>query len=239
MERTVKVADLLAVGTRDPQTGGLVRDAAILGSIAADIAGNLMVTWQDARFSGGARDAVAFARSTDAGATWTKPAAINGSLAVAAFAPVVTARADGTIGIVYYDFRDDTPVTTTLLTDVWLARSIDAGLTWTETRIAGPFDLDFAPRTDGGLFLGDYEALGATATRFVTLFAVANADAANRTDIDAPTTALLAREAAASARAPLVAVTDADVSPALRREASGALLHALGSRWPGWKPPRP
>ena len=233
----IKVADLLAVGTRDPQTGAIVRDAAILGEIAADPAGNLMVVWQDARFSNGARDAVAFSRSTDGGLSWSSPQSINGAPGVAAFVPVVAARADGVIGVIYYDFRDDTADATTLLTDLWLARSADAGRTWTEVRLAGPFDLTIAPLTDGGFFLGDYQALSATSSRFVTLFAAANADLANRTDIYSAPSSLLTREAEAHVLPRAATATDVNITPALRQQASDALLRSLQSRWPGWHRP--
>ena len=233
----IKVADLIAVGTKDPRTGAIVRDASILGEIAADPAGNLMVVWQDARFSNGARDAVAFSRSTDGGFTWSTPQAINGAPGAAAFVPVVAARADGVIGVMYYDFRDDTADATTLLTDLWLARSADAGRTWSEVRLAGPFDLTIAPLTDGGFFLGDYQALSATASRFVTLFAGTNPDLANRTDIFTAPVELLARETQAQALPRDPNLTDAAVTPALRQQASDALLRSLQSRWPGWRRP--
>ncbi len=153
-----------------------MRDVAILGEIAADPAGNLVVVWQDARFSSGVRDGVAISRSTDGGISWSAPRAINGAPGAAAFVPIVAARADGVIGVTYYHFRDDTADASTLLTDLWLARSADAGAAWTEARLAGPFDLTTAPLTEGGYFLGDYQALAATASRFVTLFATTNAD---------------------------------------------------------------
>lgn len=235
----IKIADLLAIGTKDPQTGARVRDAAILGEIASDPAGNLAVVWQDARFSGGARDAIAVSRSTDGGLSWSAPQAINGAPGVAAFEPIVSARADGVIGVMYFDFRDDTPDPATLLTDLWLARSADAGRTWTEVRLAGPFDLAVAPVTEAGYFLGDYQALTATASRFVSLFAAPNADLANRTDIYAAPAALLAREAAASVMPRAPSAPDGGVTPALRRQAGDALLRALQSRRPGWHRPEP
>ena len=235
----IKIADLLAVGTADPQTGARVRDAAILGEIASDPAGNLIVVWQDARFSGGVRDAVAISRSTDGGLSWSAPQAINGAPGVAAFEPIVAARADGVIGVMYYDFRDDTSSAATLLTDLWLARSADAGRTWTEVRLAGPFDLAVAPITEAGYFLGDYQALTSAASRFISLFAATNADLANRTDIYAAPAALLAREAAASVMPRLPPTPAAGVTPALRQQASDALLRALQSRRPGWRRPEP
>lgn len=230
-----RVADLLSVGTRDPQTGGNVRDAGILAEIASDATGKLVVTWQDARFSNGARDAIAFSRSTDAGLTWSTPVAINGSNGAAAFDPVVAIRGDGAIAIAYYDLRDDTADATTLLTGFWLARSTDQGRTWTETRLAGPFDLNLAPRTDAGLFLGDYEALVAGPSRFVTLFAATNDDPANPTDIVASNAlaTLAVRDAAAGARLPDES-TATVVDDRLRAQASDALGRALATRRPGW-----
>ncbi len=145
------------------------------------------------------------------------------------------------IGVRYYDFRDDASDPTTLLTDLWLARSADAGLTWTETRLAGPFDLTTAPLTEGGYFLGDYEALTATASRFVTLFSTTSAtsppDLANRTDIYTAPAVLLAREAEARVLPRAAEVTDASVTAFLRQQASDALLRSLRSRWPGWRRP--
>ncbi len=222
-----KVADLLSVGTRDPKTGAAVRDAGILAELAVDGAGTLVVVWQDARFSGGARDAVALSRSSDGGATWSAPVAINGSPSAAAFDPFVTVRADGVVGVIYDDFRDDASNGATLPTDGWLARSSDGGQTWTETRIAGPFDLDLAPKTDTGYFLGDYEALRSIGGRFVALFTVGNADLANRTDIaTAPPSALASAPVEAHA-----VVAAPDVTAALRARSSDALRDALRHRY--------
>ena len=52
----IRIADSLAVGSRYPETGTPIRDAASLGSIAVLPAGELFAGGQDACFSSGARD---------------------------------------------------------------------------------------------------------------------------------------------------------------------------------------
>jgi hypothetical protein len=128
------VADDLSVGTRDPDTGQPVRDASILPEIAVGPGGSLFVVWQDARFSAGVRDGIALTRSDDGGLTWSAPARINANGSVAAFVPSVNVRADGTIGVAYFDFRENTADRSTLLTDYWLALGERA--VWQETQIA-------------------------------------------------------------------------------------------------------
>ncbi len=224
----IKVADVFAVGTFDPVTHAAIRDAAVLGEIAVDRLGDLVVVWQDARFSNGAHDAVAFARSTDGGRNWSAPVAINGAAGAAAFVPVVTVRGDGVIGVMYDDLRDDTPDAATLWTDVWLARSADGGRTWSEARIAGPFDLDAAPRTTTGFFVGDYQALVASANRFATLFTVTTngADPADPTDIATTTPAQLAAASALHAARP----APAEITTTLRARASAAAMRVVSGR---------
>ena len=90
-------------------------------------------------------------------------------------------RADGTIGVTYYDLRSDTSDAATLLTDYWLARSVD-GVSWTETRVAGPFDLATAPQA-GGYFLGDYMGLGSSGTTFLAFYTRTTGTLDNRTDV--------------------------------------------------------
>jgi len=168
------------LGARDPTTGRRVRDGSILAQMAAAPDGSLHVVWQDARFTG-VRDAIAYSRSTDAGLTWTAPVRVNADPNVIAFTPQVHVLANGTIGVAYYDFRSDTPDVETLPTDYWLARSTD-GATWTETRVAGPFDLLLAPDA-GGLFLGDYMGLDGAGTTFLSLHVRTTGNIANRTDV--------------------------------------------------------
>ena len=91
-------------------------------------------------------------------------------------------RPDGTIGVLYYDFRNDTGDPSTLRCDVWLVTSTN-GSDWTERHVAGPFDMRRAPVTPGGLFVGDYQALTSASGRFIAFFTQAAADAANPTDI--------------------------------------------------------
>jgi hypothetical protein len=198
----VAIATVQALGTRDPETLTPIRDGANLGSIAAGRDGSLAVAWQDARFSGGARDGIAFSRSTDGGLTWSVPARINAAPAVQAFVPTVHIRADGTIGVTYYDLRNNTADPATLSTDHWLLRSSD-GLTWREAHVAGPFDLALAPNARG-LFLGDYQGLTSAGNVFVPFFAQTGTGATNnRTDIFAArmVTAIAAAKAAARAGA--------------------------------------
>lgn len=177
----VTVATQQSVGTRDPSTGQAVRDGSDLATAAADRSGVVYVAWQDARFSGGARDAVVVSRSTDGGQTWSAPVRASGNATVAAFTPTLQVRADGTIGVSYYDFRNDTSDPATLQTDYWVATSTDA-LTWTDTHVTGPFSLTGAP-TASGLFVGDYQALLAVGGQFVPVFVQTTGDTTNRTDV--------------------------------------------------------
>jgi hypothetical protein len=178
----VNVSDMRAVGTRDPQDPTReLRDGANIASFAAG-PGVLAGVWQDSRFSGGARDGVAFSRSIDGGTSWSPPVQINSDPATQALLPAAAVRSDGTIGVLYYDMRNDTADHSTLLVDAWLTTSSD-GVNWSERHVAGPFDFNRAPTAEGGLFIGDYQGLASASGEFVAFFAQTGADAADSTDI--------------------------------------------------------
>ena len=238
-ERIV-VTGVQAVGARDPENGTFVRDGANLGAIAAGPHNDLVVVWQDARFSGGVHDDVAFTRSADGGITWSAPARINREPNITAFEPSVAVRGDGTIGVTYFDFRSNTPDPATLPTDYWITRSSD-GITWRESRVAGPFDLAIAPLS-GGLFLGDYQALITIGELFVPFYATTNnGDLANRTDIFA---SLVSSAGAAAASAQTFRAAESAMraqtasplaaTPELARRLSGSIVRTMLRRVPGW-----
>lgn len=176
----VVVSRLLPVGTRDPETGVAVRDGASLMHAAAG-PGVVVVTWQDARFSNGARDGIAFSQSRDGGVTWSGPVQINGAPAAGAFTAQPQVSADGLISVGYFDLRANTPDPATLPAQYWMARSAD-GRTWTEARIAGPFNLANAPNA-GGSFVGDYVGLVTAGSSALSLLAISGDDVNNRTDV--------------------------------------------------------
>ena len=147
-----------------------------------DRQGRLFVVWQDARTAGDARDAVLISRSTDGGLAWSAPAQVSPDLGTQAFTPAIAVARDGTIGVTYYDLRNNTADPATLPTDYWLARSTD-GVNWSETHVDGPFDLASAPEANG-LFLGDYQGLATVGNTFVPFYARTNpGNPGNRTDI--------------------------------------------------------
>jgi hypothetical protein len=224
------VASHQPLGAQDPATGRKVRDGSVLAQMAAGPDGSLHVVWQDARFTG-ARDAIAYARSADAGLTWTAPVRVNAVPGVTAFMPQVHVLANGTIGVAYYDFRSDTPDVATLATDYWLARSTD-GVTWTETRVAGPFDLLIAPDA-GGLFLGDYMGLEGAGTTFLSLHVRTTGNIANRTDVYFSRVPAAAPGLAYTASEPKAALRDA----AFERRVAGNLARAWAAR--GVRSPEP
>lgn len=179
----ITIADVDAVGTTDPETGQKIRACAFLGRIAVGPTGEPFVVWQDARFSGGVRDGVLLSSSGDGGLTWSTPVEMNGDPSVEAFEPAITVRSDGTIGVTYYDFHDNTSDPATLPTDYWLTQSSD-GTNWQESRVSDPFDLDLAPNAEG-LFMDDYQGIvGLASTGFLPFFVQTNdAGTANRADV--------------------------------------------------------
>ena len=177
------ITNLQGIGTHDAQnTSRKLRDGANIASVAAGPGGSLVAVWQEARFSGGARDGVALSRSVDGGSTWSTPVQINAVPAVQAFLPAVTIRSDGTMAVQYYDMRNDTADASTLIVDVWLATSTD-GVSWTQRHVAGPFDFNRVPVAEGGLFVGDYQGLASASGEFIGFLTQANPLPASRTDV--------------------------------------------------------
>jgi hypothetical protein len=176
----VTVSDLLAVGTTDPNTHAAVRDGSGLVSVSVGPGGIIYIVWQDSRFSGGQHDGIAMAHSADGGLTWSVPVQVNADHNAQAFTPTIHVRADGVIGVTYYDLRHDTASPASLLTDCWLVTSSD-GVTFRESHLSGPFDLDLAPNSQG-LFLGDYESLASTASGFLPFYVQTDAGAQVRSD---------------------------------------------------------
>jgi hypothetical protein len=167
----------------DPDTGQAHRTEDILPEVAVDpTSGNLYAVWQDLRFTG--RSAVAFTMSTNGGASWTPTVKINqtpvlGNLNDQAFTPSVHVADDGTVGVTYYDFRNNTAGDGTT-TDHWLAHchtGCSNPANWSENHVAGPFDSRQAP-VARGFFLGDYMGLDNIGNSFTPFFiqAIAPAD---------------------------------------------------------------
>ena len=93
-----------------------------------------------------------------------------------AFVPSVAVAANGTVAVAYYDFRNNTTASG-LTTDYWLVHA-GADFTniasWTtdEKRLTdASFDMEVAPRTGQGYFVGDYAGLAAAGNNFYALFA--------------------------------------------------------------------
>ncbi|MBA2299300.1 MAG: exo-alpha-sialidase [Chloroflexi bacterium] len=181
--RNARIIDKhLVAEVTDPDTGQRHRTESILPEVAVDpTSGRLYAVWQDRRFTG--RSAVAFTMSTDGGATWTPTVKINqtpalGNLNDQGFTPSVHVADDGTVGVTYYDFRNNTAGGGTD-TDHWLAHC-HAGCSnpanWTENHVAGPFDSRQAP-VARGFFLGDYMGLDNIGNAFTPFFIQANSAA--------------------------------------------------------------
>jgi hypothetical protein len=188
----IQVADNQIVGDVDPNNGVPLRTGADVGGGIPDIAvdarnGKLYVVFEDSRFSGTHND-IAMSSSSDGGKTWTAPAKVNQTpTSVLAFTPSVDVLPDGTVGVAYYDIRNDPGLPATLLTDYFIAVTHDGGSSWTEARITpSSFDDTFAPNARG-YFLGDYQELANDGTNFKAFFVKTNSDANNRTDVFAST----------------------------------------------------
>jgi hypothetical protein len=170
------VANNVTVNDLDPNNGVPLRTGADVGggipSIAADPhSGKLYMVFEDSRF-GVTHNDIAMSTSSNEGKTWSPVVKVNQTpKPVLAFTPAVNVLPDGTVGVSYYDIRNDTGSSCCLLTDDFIAVSHDSGSTWSEARITPTsFDDTLAP-ISRGYFLGDYQGLANDGTHFISFFA--------------------------------------------------------------------
>lgn len=174
------VDKLLTATVTTPETDEPVRTGDIIPQITVDRTdGTLYIVWQDARETG--YDQIVMSASADGGLTWTTPQRVSQTPPAdeeepdgnqQAFIPQVYVLDDGTVGVLYYDFRNNDAGDDVLETDAFLVHcddpAVDAddlcGGTWQEVRVTPEsFDMRAAP-VAGGFFLGDYIGLSGTDT---------------------------------------------------------------------------
>ncbi len=84
--------------------------------------GYIYIVYSDPQFNPTGQAGIVIRMSENGGKTWTKPRPINPhSLDVQAFLPTVAVAKDGTVGVLFYDFRSFEQGDPTLNTDVWMA----------------------------------------------------------------------------------------------------------------------
>ena len=156
-----------------------VRDAGQIPDIAVDrTTGAIYVVWQDGRFSPFGASSILIARSIDGGDSWSQPVPVHdvSNPINQAFLPAVAVADDGTVGVLFYDFRNDVFGDAILSTDVHLTR-LDPDLNVrSETRLTdASFDMRQMLITGfRGFFPGDYVGLDVAGNDFVAAFTVAN-----------------------------------------------------------------
>lgn len=169
------VAPFVPSGAFDLELGIPVRDGGTLPDIAVDRHnGNLYVVWQDGRLSPFGASNVLIARSTDGGDTWSSPVPVTNTALEQAFLPTVAVADDGTVGVLFYDFRNDVFGDAELSTDVHL-RTLDANLNLLAEERLTPSSFDIRQMVIArGYFPGDYMGLEADGNDFVAAFTVAH-----------------------------------------------------------------
>lgn len=171
---------------RDAETGAALASAFPTPSAGVSGDGTLFVGWVD-RLADEAY-AISVSRSRDGGRTWDAPMAAA-HLAAPAMLPTLAVGGAGDIALMWYDIRNDVAGDAQTTADWWIAHSGDAGATWAETHLAGPFDLRATTDPGGSTYrLGDYFGLASVPGGFVAAIVQAGPQAA-----DGPTDVFFAR----------------------------------------------
>jgi hypothetical protein len=155
----------------DPETGLPVEAQEDNTTVAIGGDGTVYVAGRNA--TGEDSSEIAVVRSSDGGRTWGEQVVVaRGD--TQKWMPSVAVAGNGTVGLTYYDHRNDVLGDEGFTTDAWFASSSD-GRTWTERHLAGPFDLRTAVLRQipvEGLFLGDYQGIVGVRDGFVAGFAM-------------------------------------------------------------------
>ena len=95
-----------------------------------------------------------------------------------AFEPAIAVDKKGTVGVIWYDLRNDRLGDAALTADVWFAHSRNHGASWRQTHVAGPTDLQTAP-LPGHNYVGEYQGLAGLRRGFAAAFTLASPQAQN------------------------------------------------------------
>ena len=164
------VSDSFPLRVVDPNSGFPIRAGTNIPDVGVDPnSGALYVVWADGRWSGFTHDDIALTKSTDGGKTWSPAQKVNQTPnGAAAFTASAHVLADGTVGVTYYDFRNNNG--NGLNTDYFLVTSTDGGVSWSETRLTpSSFNMEWAP-ISRGYFTGDYEGLTSAGSQWRAVF---------------------------------------------------------------------
>lgn len=170
----VTVSDIVRVGNGF-LLQGFFRSGAILNGLAVDRSsgpanGHIYISWHDGRNrrlidplgSCAGRNTYCFgnvllSKSTDGGATWSQPATLN-LVNADQWQPALSVDSGGDVWVLYYDRRRDPR---NLMVEVFLAKSTDGGVTWTNSLVS---KVPFAPVVGPRFYMGDYIGLATDAT---------------------------------------------------------------------------
>lgn len=160
------------------RSGPVIRTSPQVPSFAADARGTLFAVWQDARPSSGVHEDILLTRSSDGGRHWSTPRRV--SRGKAAIIPVVAARGNGSIAVLYLE----------LGARYRLARSSDGGRHFSDSAVSPDFAITDAPNitpsplVPGGYFVGDYMGAAPLAGGgFGAVFVTARAGTTDTTDV--------------------------------------------------------
>ena len=162
---------------QDPENGDKVLHSPFFLSAGVGPDGATYVAWRQ-QLTESTAD-IRLVRSADHGASWSEPLVVRAS-GTQMMTPSLAVAPDGTLAVTYYDIRNDSLADQALWADFWVSQSPDGGATWTESHVAGPFDLGDAARMTvpvEGLMVGEYAGLVAVPDGFAASFAMSGAPA--------------------------------------------------------------
>ena len=155
-----------------PEFGHLPQPHFPSAAVAPDGTAYLAFENNSSATSGG----IGVAKSRDGGLTWTS--SMLPGVSAYAFEPAIAVDQNGTVGVIWYDLRNDRLGDAALTADVWLAHSRNHGASWRQTHVAGPTDLRTAP-LPGHNYVGEYQGLAGLRRGFAAAFTLASPQAQN------------------------------------------------------------
>jgi hypothetical protein len=163
----------------DPETGDEYPQPGFPSAAVAPDGSVYVANERDSSVTSGA---ISVSRSGDGGRTWS-PTTVTGVHAFAFHASIAVDER-GTVGVTWYDLRNDRPGDAALTADAWFASSSNGGTTWRQTHLAGPIDLRSAPFSSNGHQLGEYQGLAALPRRGFAAILTASAPLAKNGPTD-------------------------------------------------------